>query len=124
MANPTRQEILEAHDALGELDATAWRSAEDQDEMQLIDAWKKRILKALPPKPQPTMAEIEWDDDKHLLAEAEHSCWGKVVMLNDDEGICIEVLRKRHGKDVRDYARDNELTPTGRKYELKEINNG
>mgnify|MGYP007068006763 CR=1 FL=1 len=30
------------------------------------------------------MGEVEWDDVKHLLTEAEHSGWGKVVMLSDD----------------------------------------
>lgn len=124
MPNPTRQEILEAHDALEKLSFLVEDLAATVEEARRAWNYHDSVLAALPPKPQPTMAEIEWDDDKHLLAEAEHSCWGKVVMLNDDEGICIEVLRKRHGKDVRDYARDNELTPTGRKYELKEINNG
>lgn len=42
------------------------------------------------------MDEVEWDDDKHLLTEADRSVWGKVVMLSDDvDGYdYIEVLRK------------------------------
>lgn len=124
MANPTRQEILEAHNALGELDAAAWSSAEDQGEMQLIDTWKKRILKALPPKPQTAMNEIEWDDDKHYLAEAEHPEYGTVIMLG--VGPCsgdIRITRDKERGALWQVVDPSELTPTGRKFELKEKNN-
>ena len=125
MPNPTRQEIIAAHEALEDLDDTACNLVEDQDDKDLWELWKKRILAALPPRPQPTMAEIEWDDNKHLLTEADHSGWGKVVMLSDDvDGYdYIEVLRKYHGKNKRDYAHAEDLTPTGRKFALKEANN-
>ena len=96
MPNPTRQEITDAHEALSNLAAFASRYVEDMVEMNQTLGWNETIKAALPPKPQPTMAEIEWDDDKHLLTEADHSVWGKVVMLSDDvDGYdYIEVLRK------------------------------
>nr|DAI60159.1 MAG TPA: hypothetical protein [Caudoviricetes sp.] len=72
--------------------------------------------------PASTMAEVEWDSDKHYLVEAEHVYWGKVVMLTpaentcaircalqNDEGISIVVCTSRY------------LTPTGKRYTLTEV---
>lgn len=125
MPNPTRQDIINAHDSLEELKCAALKSADFCGDTDHFLMCKDEILKVLPPRPQPTMDEIEWDDNKHLLTEADHSVWGKVVMLSDDvDGYnYIEVLRKYHGKNKRDYAHAEDLTPTGRKFALKEANN-
>lgn len=125
MPNPTRQDIINAHDSLEELKHAALKSTERCGDTDHFLMCKDEILKVLPPRPQPTMDEIEWDDDKHLLTEAEHSGWGKVVMLSDDvDGYnYIEVLRKYHGKNKRDYAHAEDLTPTERKFTLMEANN-
>mgnify|MGYP006887124411 CR=1 FL=1 len=48
MPNPTRQEIVAAHEALEDLDDTARNLAKDQDDKDLCELWKKRIL-APPP---------------------------------------------------------------------------
>ena len=68
MTNPTHQEIIAAHEALDTL-------CRETGVKTPVNALKWLILKALPPKPHPTMAEIEWNDDEHFLAEAEdESC--------------------------------------------------
>jgi len=123
MPNPTRQEIVAAYEALEELDDTACNLVEDQDDKDLCELWKKRILAALPPRPQSTMAEVEWDDDKHCLAEAKLDGGSKIIMLGEEPDGTISVfhpgpVRYRGGTVIPDY-----LTPTGRKFALKEANN-
>lgn len=123
MPNPTRQEIVAAYEALEDLDDTACNLVEDQDDKDLWELWKKRILAALPPRPQPTMAEVEWDDDKHCLAEAKLDGGSKIIMLGEEPDGTISVfhpgpVRYRGGTVIPDY-----LTPTGRKFALKEANN-
>lgn len=114
MSNPTRQEIIEAHDALTTLYARAMGVAPSR-------ALRERILAALPPRPQPTMAEVEWDDELHYLAEAEHPVWRTVIMLGLDEEKLIEVfvphLRECRYRIVRREA----ITPTGKRYTLTEV---
>ena len=107
MSNPTRQEIIEAHEAL---EALSKRSLGTR-------YVEMAILKALPPRPQPTMAEIEWDDDKHYLAEAEFDGHGPSIMLRETTSNCISVIS---GGLVRP-AFPEELTPTGKRYTLTEV---
>lgn len=113
MSTPTRQEIIDAHEALEELCKHLYGTRYA----------KLAILKVLPPLPQKTMAEVEWDDDKHYLAEA-HSISGlKVVMLHrvtDSQILCLGRGDVTHWTY---YCNPEDLTPTGRKYELKEKNN-
>lgn len=110
MTNPTRDETLSAHDAL---DALCGRIPEDTHTYAL----RRRILRALPPKPALTMAEIAWDDDKHYLAEAEFKGYGLAIMLWETTGERISVIRGR----LVWTARPEELTPTGRRYTLTEV---
>ena len=79
MPNPTRQEIISAHETLETLCA---RVPEDTPAYSM----KSLILAALPPKPQPTMAEIEWDEDEHLFAEAETIARTLLAAVNHKEG--------------------------------------
>ncbi|WP_284785805.1 hypothetical protein [Corynebacterium rhinophilum] len=65
--NPTRKEIIEAHEELEKL----------CQRLPATRAVKETILRALPPLPRPTMNDIKWDDNEHFLAEAEHPDWGK-----------------------------------------------
>lgn len=122
MPNPTRAQILNAHEALEELKNVALGAADFCGDTEKYLAWKSEIIAALPPKPRPTMAEVEWDADKHFLAEAEHPDFGKVIMLgkswvheqidilvNNDQGIGFQL----------EYPAD--LTPTGKRYTLTEI---
>lgn len=122
MPNLTRQEIIDANNALAALVCVALSNTSDPDEKDLIKTEGRAIAAVLPPKPQPTMAEVEWDDEKHYLAEAMHDYWGKVIMLgkswvfeqidilvNNDQGISFQL----------EYPAD--LTPTGRRYTLTEV---
>lgn len=117
MSNPTRQEIIDAHEALIELCRLAEELA--VTEVQDRQAWKchASIRAALPPKPQPTMAEVEWDNDKHCLAEAEFKGHGPSIMLWETTSERISVI---NGGLVW-AARPEELTPTGKRYTLTEV---
>ena len=116
MSNPTRQEIIEAHKALTNLlklaSGTSTASA----------IFNEKIVRdALPPKPQPTMAEVEWDDDKHLLAEAEHPTWGKSIMLGPVKNGELSVLSEEEGRLDMHLAFSSNLTLTGKRYTLTEV---
>lgn len=120
MSNPTREEIIEAHKALDALDLAAWTTAEDWDDMELSGLWKSQILKALPPKPQPTMDDVDWEQDKHFLAIAEDTRdGGRYIMLFPDmsEHIrCVGDGQYRYTESLRRKC----LIPTGERYILEE----
>ena len=121
MSSPTRQEIINAHEALSNLAAFASRYAEDMVEMNQTLGWNETIKAALPPKPQPTMAEVEWDGDKHYLAEAEHDSLGKVVMIHPAPETRIRCLCKWYGPHWVYNLTPAHLTPTGKRYTLTEV---
>lgn len=110
MTNPTRQEIINAHNALEEV----------YERLPGTRYAKMTILAALPPKPQPTMAEIEWDDDKHYLAEAETENGIKVVMLSQNRDF-IRCIQPPNAGDVVIGVPSEDLTPTGRRYTPTEV---
>ncbi len=84
-------------------------------------SFREVVLVVLPPRPRPTMAEVEWDDDKHYLAEAEHVTLGKVVMMHPAPDMRIRCLRKWYGP-YRVYSLTTAyLTPTGKRYTLTEV---
>lgn len=112
MTEPTRQEIIYAHKAL-----TGLCNLVEVHAGYRPDEYAQNILKALPPKPRPTMADIEWDNDVHYLAEAERAGWGKVTMLWVSTIGNISVIGDGLVRDVR--AED--LIPTGRRYTLTEV---
>lgn len=118
MPNPTRKEIIYAHDGLDILCERADKSAPS-------DVLKNYILKALPPRPQPTMAEVEWDDDKHRFAEAENPDHGEVIMLNVSQiSGKVRIFFNQYGEFYLGYASPENLTPTGRRYTLTEVQDG
>ena len=114
MTNPTREQILSAHEALETLCVRA------PDETPAY-ALKSLILAALPPKPQSTMAEVEWDDDKHYLAEAETEKGLKAIMLHPVPDMGILCLEKEYGAHRPYYFKADYLTPTGKRYTLIEV---
>ncbi|MDK8475501.1 hypothetical protein [Corynebacterium sp. MSK310] len=120
MTNPTRAQILNAYEALEELKNVALSAADFTSDTVLYTRWKKQILAALPPKPHPTMAEVEWDDDKHYLAEAEHPAWGKAVMLSPNGGYIRCIRPSNAGVTITGLLRKL-LTPTGKRYTLTEV---
>lgn len=122
MPNPTRAQILNAHEALEELKNVALSAADFCGDTEKYLAWKSEIIAALPPKPQPTMNEIEWDDNKHYLAEAEHPTFGKVIML--ERSACpgfIRFARAKENEPTWQAAEEKTLTPTGKRYTLTEV---
>lgn len=121
MPNPTRAQILNAHEALEELKNVALSAADFCGDTEKYLAWKSEIIAALPPLPQPTMAEVEWDNDKHYLAEAEHSEYGKVVMVGLDENGLVEFFLPRFCANRCHKVAREDLTPTGRRYTLTEV---
>ena len=114
MPNPTREEIISAHEALETLCARV-------PEETSVYAMKSLILAALPPKPQPTMDEIEWDNDKHYLAEAEHPTYGTVLMLGQDIDYTIKFLALNRAASKTVWGNPEHLTPTGKRYTLTEV---
>lgn len=120
MTNPTRQEIIDAYTAV----TTLARLAEEftpvrVEEHKEINDLHLAVRAALPPRPQPTMAEVEWDDDEHYLAEAEHEYQGAVTMLAKNTYGWILCFR-RGGREV--FTADPRLlTPTGKRYTLTEV---
>ena len=111
MSQPTRKQTIEAHDALKKLENAAYRGEKEWNSIY----WKNLILAALPPKPAPTMADIEWDSEQHYLAEAETENGIKVVMLSQDENV-IKCIQPPNAGDVVIRLPKKELTPTGRHY--------
>ena len=63
----------------------------------------------------PTMADVEWDDEKHYLAGATTSEGGSVVMLWHDDIDTDHIIT-----DKEEWRRD-QLTPNGKRYELREV---
>ena len=124
MPNPTHQEIINAHEALEDMHHIARKTTEKWDEEGITDFWKSLILKALPPKPRPTMAEVEWDNRKHFLAvvEVDHEKYKRAIMLKQDvPGEVIECFALHPNKCVVGYFSPDMLTLTGKRYTLTEI---
>lgn len=120
MTDPTRQDIINAYDSLEELKKAALKTAEFCDDTEHFLMCEHEILKALPPRPQPTMADIEWNNEKHYLAEAQHDVHGQVIMV----GLSSDKLIEFFVPSLRDHKCDvdhpDTLTPTGHTFELKE----
>ena len=116
MSNPTREQIEAAYDALEELYYAACalnlHGSHDTEE-----EWCSAILKVLPPKPRPTMADVKWDDDKHFLAEAATVGGDKVIMLWESTMERISVING----GIMGTLRAKHLTPTGKRYTLTEV---
>lgn len=107
--NPTRQEIIDAHEALEEL----------CNRLPGTRYAKMAILAALPPKPRPTMAEVEWDDDKHHLAEAEDEHGIRMIMVSDELDF-IRCMQPPNAGGIVLGVPKKDLTPTGRRYVIQD----
>lgn len=117
MTNPTRQEIIDAYKALEELYdwALEWAGTRAHSRYGAI-------RDVLPPKPQPTMADVGWDNEKHRFAEAEHPDYGEVLMLQSDLNTGqVRVLLNAYGEFQMLYVSPQNLTPTGKRYTLTEV---
>ena len=122
MTNPTRQEIIDAHTALENLSDLAFIGADSVNKEALANIWKDEIKRVVPPKPRPTMADVEWDNDKHYLAEAESEAYGLVIMLQKSkETGNILIIFRGELKDYLIWQKPNFLAPTGKRYALTEV---
>lgn len=116
MTDLTRKQIVDAHDALESLTDTCVHDSELAEELREL------VLRALPPRPHPTMADVEWDDKKHYLAEAEHANDYTVMMLKPMRlEPRIKCLAFHSGDFCIVYSDPKDLTPTGRRYTLTEV---
>lgn len=121
MTTPNRDHIIQAYTKLNDLCDSlymGWGMSTDN-----INISKRAILDVLPPIPEPTMAEIEWDEDQHYLAEARTS-HGPVIMLakvydSADGETYIRCITKDSDKDaVLNIYPASRLIPTGKRYTL------
>lgn len=119
MPELTRQEIIDAYDAVDELHNAAcalnWGSLHDRED-DLADT----VIKALPPKPTPTLEEIAWYDHMHFLAEAEDEDGKKYIMISPQEDGIRCIFNGKKFPETDPIPRKG-LTPTGKKYKLAEI---
>ncbi|OFT33352.1 hypothetical protein HMPREF3169_07820 [Corynebacterium sp. HMSC08C04] len=115
MRNPTRQEILDAQLAR---QWAEWNKSYEVSSPE-IQAAANFILANTP---APTMAEVEWDNDKHRFAEAEHPDHGEVIMLNvSQRSDKVRIVFNQYGEFYMGYTSPENLTPTGRRYTLTEV---
>ena len=112
-----KADIIDAHSALDELQHIALKATTDSLEKHGINVYADAIRIALPPQPKPTMLDIKWDDDEHFLAEAEHSKYGKVIMIGDAH-LHTFVINPNDDITKTAYVDSAHLTPTGRRYTL------
>lgn len=113
MTTPTRQEIIDAYESLDFLCVCLFNNPDTR--LDKLAAAQTAIEKVLPPKPQPTMAEVEWDDDKHFLAGATTPIGREAVMLWHDDEATGNIITT-----TGEWRRD-QLTPTGKRYMLTEV---
>lgn len=122
MTEPTRQEIIDANSALASLVCFALSNTAEPDEKDWIKTEGKAIAAVLPPSPRPTMDEVEWVDELHYLAEAEHSVYGKVIMLGMNFFFGrIRIMSTKEKDALWVLAHPESLTPTGKRYTLTEV---
>lgn len=88
------------------------KAAPDETYVDDVVAAAEHIMATTDP---PTMADVEWDDEKHYLAGATTSNGGSVVMLWHDDIDTDHIIT-----DHAEWPRDR-LTPNGKKYELREV---
>lgn len=121
MTDLTRQEIIDAHQVVKDYIEHELDVAHNEADIKEALRRDELLLKFLPPLPRLTMAEVEWEDWEHYLAEAEHSKYGNVIMVSKDRDTG-EIYYLRWGSTGRlmVLAAPADLTPTGRRYVLQE----
>lgn len=112
MIDPTRKEIIDAQLAR---QWAEWNKSCEVSSPE-IQAAANFILAHTTP---PTMAEIDWDDDKHHLAEAEDEHGIRMIMVSDELDF-IRCMQPPNAGGIVLGVPKKDLTPTGRRYVLQE----
>lgn len=123
MTQPAPQEVIDAHEALDDLLQLSLTLSTTQRQEYDVLRLRGIIHQALPPIPQHTMAEVEWDDDKHYLAEAKHvdPQYGLVTLIQATHDGKIRCTVNKEGETFIFLARTKNLTLTGKRYKLVEV---
>lgn len=121
MSEISSNSVSAAYEALSNLEDLAFIGADSESKEGLVSVWKDLVQKVLPPRPQPTMADIAWDDDECYLAGVENRIWGHGIMLYlDDERDTILCQFQQEGEPFTLHCELDTLTPTDKKYKLVE----
>lgn len=125
-----REEVKRACKTLYNIFNTACYSLDtEEQEREMKKELEDNVLSLLPDEPEPTMAEVMWNNKEHYLAEAtvrdhdDDSIDGnppidRVVMLKEADDDTITVINISVPiLGVSDYDKDI-LVPTGRYYRL------
>lgn len=122
MTNLTPLKIFNAHEALRKLcDLAEETTTERYGAVGETEREYLRILEVLPPKPTLTMDNFFWTNTNHYLAEAKDNNGETVIMVgpcSTDSIYCIAPQRVQTKLFPIPSAC---LTPTGKRYSLKEI---
>lgn len=122
MTELNREQIEAAHYAVERLARLARKPGIVPLNEGVVEDYQEMILKALPPKPRLTVADVGWDNEKHRFAVAEHSDYGEVIMLQSDLTTGqVRILLNDYGEFHMPYASPQNLTPTGKRYTLTEV---
>ena len=128
----SREEVKRAYKTLNDIFDTACYSLDtEEQEREMRKELEDNVLRLLPPKPKPTMAEVMWSSKEHYLAEATvrdhdddsiegHPPIDKVAMLKEADDDTITVINISVPiLGVSDYDKDI-LVPTGKYYKVVE----
>ena len=121
MTEPTRKEIVEAHDALNSLYRTLQYDL--KTDVIALNTAIKAIVRVMPPKPTLTMADVVWNDEEHFLAEAKIKNGPLVAMIGKDQEqwiTCIPI-ETDYSLLCKRTEFEGYLTPTGKRYTLTEV---
>lgn len=94
-----------------------------KEDTEKILAYKEIIENVLPPLPRMTMADVEWEDSKHFLAEAEDENGNKVIMFAQDDDKYIRCMQAVGTTRIIVEITKKYLVPTGKRYMPQEEKN-
>lgn len=123
----TREAVIAAYEALDRFTQLSFTGdpATDRYREHEISQLKEKITQTLPPDPQPTMAEVEWNNNKHFLTIAHIRSNGpengeRFIMLHngiyDDEANHIYCVLEKNLHNGISIIPGEFLIPTREKY--------
>lgn len=110
----SRLDTISAHEALSVLAAYSTGPLPER----VVQGYANEVRKALPPKPQPTMDDVDWERDIHFLAIAEDTRDNqRYIMLFPEISGHIRCITEDPQSYTLALLREF-LVPTGERYEL------